>query len=30
LLEILEKITNSSGSVRELETLLAIESLEIH
>ena len=26
----LEKITNSSGSVRELETLLAIESLEIH
>jgi DNA-binding Lrp family transcriptional regulator len=26
----LEKITNSSGSVRDLETLLAIESLEIH
>jgi DNA-binding Lrp family transcriptional regulator len=26
----LEKITNSSGSVRELETLLAIQSLEIH
>jgi DNA-binding Lrp family transcriptional regulator len=30
LTKFLEKITNSSGSVRDLETLLAIESLEIH